>query len=360
MSGIQGSKNPIVSIQKDTYEDLDINSLLKPLGGLKNYVNKDEKILLKTNLLNATTPERAVVTHPILVKSVAKEVLKLGATPVIGDSPSGPFTKRRLRKVYNKSGMTKLSKELGIELNYDTKNTKIEIPDGKKLKKSSICNFYLNADKIISLPKLKTHYYMIMTLATKIMFGVVPGLVKAKYHSQFIRKKDFADMILDILSVSKPDLVIMDGIVAMQGEGPMSGIPVELGVLLASTNSVALDLSVCRMLDIEPTGIYVLKQAKIRKLWPKEINYPLLFPEDVKYKDFILPSNAGYLLTGEKKPNKYPFMNEKCTACKDCVQICPKKAIKIIEGQAKVDYSKCIQCYCCHEVCTYNAINLKR
>ena len=347
-----------VCIQKSTYEDVAITSLLKPLGGLKKYVNRGERVLLKTNLLNATEPERAVVTNPAVVKAVAKEVLKCGGKPVIGDSPSGRFSKRRLKRVYDKAGLIKLSKELGIELNYNTKNKKIDIPDGEKLKKTRVCNFFLDADKVIALPKLKTHYYMTMTLATKIMFGVVPGLIKAKYHSQFIKKKDFADMILDVLSVSMPDLFIMDGIIGMQGEGPMSGEPVEIGVMIASENPFALDLSICKMLGIEPTGVPVLKQAKIRKLWPNKIDYLLLSPDDAEYEGFVLTSGASHLITGEKKPKKYPSMNNNCTACKECVQICPRKAIKIEGNRAKVDYSKCIQCYCCHEVCTYNAIKL--
>ena len=153
---------------------------------------------------------------------------------IIGDSPSGQFTKRRLEKTYQKSGLITVANELGIELNYDTNVTKVDIPNAKKLKKTPICNFILDAEKIIAVPKIKTHSYMIMTLATKIMYGAVPGLTKAKYHSLFFRRAAFADMLLDVLSVRKPDLIVMDGITGMQGDGPSGGTPVELGVLLAS------------------------------------------------------------------------------------------------------------------------------
>jgi len=348
-----------VSIQKSTYENLDVESLLKPIGGFKNYINKGERVLLKTNLLNATEPEKAVVTHPVLISAVAKSVLNIGGIPYIGDSPSGPFTKRRLKKVYEKSGLIKLSKELGIELNYDTSYKKIDSPGGKRLQKIPLCNFFLKADKTIAMPKIKTHSLMMMTLATKIMFGVVPGLNKVKYHSIFIRQKAFSEMLLDVFSVAKPDLIIMDGIVGMQGDGPMGGIPVELGVMLASDNAVALDLAVCKILGIEPVGIPTLKEAKIRNMWPTKINYPLLSPKDAEYKNFLLPSTAGYLLTGEETPNRFPCITEKCVGCGECKAICPREAIKIIDKRAKIDYSKCIKCYCCHEVCTYNAVDLK-
>jgi len=359
MKNNENSLKAKVAIKKFNYENLKIDSLIKPLGGMKNYIKKGERVLLKTNLLTASEPDKSIITHPRFIKNVVEEILHINAVPYIGDSPSGPFTKRRLEKVYTKSGLINLSNELGIELNYDTRSKKIDIPDGKRLKKTLICNFVIDADKIISLPKLKTHSLMIMTLAIKNMFGVIPGLTKVRYHSMFIRRKAFAEMLIDIISIIKPDLIIMDGIIGMEGDGPAGGKSVELGLSLASDNPYAIDLSVCNILNIQPVGIPTLKEAKIRKLWPKEIEYPLLNPNDIKYNDFNLPSTAGYIFTGKKIPNKYPIPNENCTECGECVQICPKKIIKIDENIAKIDYSKCIKCYCCHEICSYNAIKLE-
>ena len=351
--------NAMVCIKKSTYQTIDLDSLLTPLGHLKHYIGKDQRILLKVNLLNASIPSKAVVTNPLLVKKIAEAVLKAGGVPYIGDSPSGQFTKRRLEKVYEKAGLIEISRELGIELNYDTSTKKVPIPNGKRLKKTPICNFILQADKIIALPKIKTHSYMIMTLATKIMYGAIPGLTKAKYHSLNIKRPSFADMLLDILSVAKPDLIIMDGIIGMQGQGPASGTPVNLGVILVAENAVAIDIAVCKMLNIEPVGIPVLKRAKVRGLWPKEIIYPQLAPEDVKYTDFILPSTADYLLTGEKTPQHSPKVTKKCTSCGLCSEICPKNAITMTTKVVQIDYSKCIKCYCCHEVCPEEAIDLE-
>lgn len=198
-----------------------------------------------------------------------------------------------------------------------------------------------------------------MTMAIKNMFGAVPGLTKAKYHSLNIRRPYFADMLLDILSVVKPDLIIMDGIIGMQGQGPASGTPVNLGVLLAAENAVAMDIAVCKMLGIEPVGIPVLKRVKVRGLWPKEIIYPYLSPEDVKYSNFILPSTADYILTGKKTPQQSPKVTINCNSCGLCEEICPKNAIKISDKGAQIDYSNCIKCYCCHEICPEEAIELE-
>ncbi len=348
-----------ICIQKSTYQEIDLDLLLNPLGGIKNFVSKGEQVLLKVNLLNATKPEKAVVTNPELVKKTAELIIKTGGIPYIGDSPSGQFTKGRLQRVYKKSGLQKISNDLGIQLNYDTKTTKVQIPNGKKLKETVICNFVKKADKIIALPKIKTHSYMIMTLATKHMYGIIPGLTKAKYHSLFLRRSSFADMLLDIHFISPPHLIIIDGIIGMQGEGPSGGTPVNLGIILAAENAIALDIAVCSILNIEPVGIPVLKQARIRGLWPKKITYPQLTPDNVKYNNFILPSTANYILTGKKTPSKSPVVTSLCTSCGMCQEICPKHAITNTTTGAKINYIKCIRCYCCHEICPEKAIELK-
>lgn len=124
------------------------------------------------------------------------------------------------------------------------------------------------------------------------------------------------------------------------------------------TDYVAMDISVCNILGIEPVGIPVLKRAKVRGLWPEKIDYPILGPEDVAYKGFRLPNTADHLLTGQKPPGKSPVITDKCTACGDCERIRPKDAVKVQGRMAAVTYLKCIRCFCCHEVCPEAAIML--
>ena len=348
-----------VSIIKATYSDPEIEPLLAPLGGMEQFVKKNEKVLLKINLLSAKEPEKAVTTHPEFVRAVAKAVRKAGGKPYIGDSPAGTFSKRNLKKAYERSGLENLAKEEEIPLNFDTSAKKLDVPNGKRLRRSPICNYALNADKVIALPKLKTHSFQYMTLACKIMYGVVPGLTKAKYHARFPSRLSFADVMLDVLTIVKPHLYIMDGIMGMEGQGPGSGDPVKMDLVLASTDHVAMDISVCKILGVEPVGIPALKRAKIRGLLPERIDYPIRRPEDVAYKGFRLPNTADHLLTGKKPPRKSPVITDKCTACGDCERICPKHAVKVLGRMAEITYSKCIRCFCCHEVCPEDAIMLR-
>jgi len=352
-----------VSIQKSEYTDINIDSLLIPLGGMTGFVDRGDKVLLKINLLSANDPARAVTTHPALVSAVATSVRQAGGIPFIGDSPAGTFSNKALRKAYDRSGITDVAEREGIALNFDTRSRKRNLSQAQRLKTASICHYIEEADKIIALPKLKTHSFQYMTLACKIMYGSVPGLTKAAYHARFPGREAFADILLDILVHVKPSLTIMDGIVGMEGQGPAGGDPVFLGVLLASDDPVALDVGVCAMLGLEPIRIPVLKRAKIRKWWPKSIDYPLLAPEDVLYKGFILPNTAGPVITGKLHPPRSPVITDKCVGCGECETICPKGAISIsgIEGEtetARVNHSKCIRCYCCHEICPEDAIVL--
>jgi len=341
----------IVCIQRCDYTGIEINALLEPLGGMGSFVKRGEEVLLKVNLLSPTDPEKGVTTHPSIVAAVAEAVLREGAKPYIGDSPSGVFTKRALNNAYNRSGLKKVAEDMGLELNYDTTSKRVDISEGKKLRNAPIGSYLLRADRIIALPKIKTHSFMIMTLATKIMYGAVPGVNKAKYHSIYPRKGDFADMLLDVLSVTKPDLFIMDGILAMEGEGPQNGRPVKLETILASADGVAMDLAVCEMLGIEAELVPTLKRARIRGILPQSINYPILRPKDIEIGKFALPSTA-------RRGKRLPSPTERCTGCGRCEEICPKGAIKVSEKRARVDPSLCIRCYCCHEVCPENAIKL--
>lgn len=349
-----------VCIQNASYTEISLDGLLKPLDGFQRFISSGDTVVLKVNLLNASTADSAVVTHPSIVAAVAQAVLDVGGIPVIGDSPAGRFSQRRLKAVYKSSGLDKVAREVGAELNWDTRVTSVDVVNGRRLKKTQVCSFIAEADTVVALPKLKAHSYMILTLAMKIMYGALPGLLKARYHSQYIRRETFSDMLCDVLSVVPADLYILDGVVGMHQEGPSGGDPIDIGVVMASTDPVSMDLSVCKMLGIEPVGIPILKRAKIRGLWPETISYPLLSPEEVRFDGFQLPSTAGHLLTGKKTPSKYPVPSENCIACGLCEEICPVSAITIPDKIALVEYSKCIRCYCCHEVCPYKAIELQK
>ena len=349
----------LVSIKKTNYTEPDIASLLLPLGRMSSYIKKGDKVLLKINLLSARGPEEAVTTNPEFIRAVIREVKNTGGFPYIGDSPAGRFSKKILERAYEKTGIRAMAKEEDVPLNFDTGSEKVIITNGVKVNRVPICNYVLKADKIIGMPKLKTHSLQYLTLACKNMFGAVPGLVKAKYHALFPGKMAFADMLLDVYSFLNPDLFIMDAVLGMHGQGPAGGgNPIDIGLALASTDGIAMDISVCNLIGIEPTGIPLLKRAKIRGMWPDDVEYPLLAPDENRITGFRMPNTASHLQSGKKVKTKSPVITDNCIGCGECKTICPKQAISLVDERAQVDYVKCIRCYCCHEVCPVNAIKL--
>lgn len=152
------------------------------LGGISKYINKNETVLLKVNLIMKKNPDEAATTHPAIVRALAEILINYGCNVVIGDSPGGPFREILLRSIYKTTGMEDVAKQTGATLNYNTGTTHVDNSNGLILKHLTVADFITKVDKIISVSKLKAHCMTKMTGATKNMFGTIPGTVKAEYH----------------------------------------------------------------------------------------------------------------------------------------------------------------------------------
>jgi uncharacterized protein (DUF362 family)/Pyruvate/2-oxoacid:ferredoxin oxidoreductase delta subunit len=356
-----------------------LRECLDLLGGIGRFVGKGQRVCLKVNLLMAAEPERAITTHPAVIEALVNLVREAGGIPFIADSPGAPYTERVLRRIYRAAGLLDLAERTGVELNWDTEAVEVSYPDGKILKRLDIIKPVLDADVVIAMPKLKTHLYTTLTCATKILFGVVPGYTKAGYHAKLANLERFAEMLLDILAYVKPALFVMDGILGMEGDGPaMAGQPREIGLLLASSDAVALDVVACRVIGLDPEWVPMLRLAKERGWWdgsPESIEVVGRRIEEIAVSDFKLPQvtprkadGLAGLLWWQRlmqplfKPILTPRpvpMRGKCTACRTCERSCPQGAISIVGKVAVVDDGKCIRCYCCHELCPEAAIELE-
>jgi len=350
-----------------------VGQALSILGGIGKYVKPGDKVLIKPNLLASTPISSAVTTHPTVVKAVVGEVLKAGGKPVICDSPGGPYNKRMLERAYRVSGLADVASETGALLNFDTRATTVSYKEGKLLKRIDMIGVLDDVDLVITVPKMKTHALMQFTGATKILFGVVPGLTKPVYHMKFPEKDRFADMLLDILCFVKPVLSIMDGVVGLEGEGPgASGTPKDVGVILASEDSVALDVVAASVAGMDPLGIPTISKAVERGLTSgrlSDVEVVGVPVEEVMVK-FRTPSGKKGVFNAVfgskivrslslKSVAPYPVSNSNCIGCGVCRQSCPAGAITITD-RARMDLGRCIRCYCCHELCTHKAIDLKR
>ena len=345
------------------------------LGGMEEFHGK--KILLKVNLLFAVTPDKNVTTHPDFVWGVIKALKELGADIIVGDSPGMHSTEQALKK----SGIMDVIEELGVKWTDFSQPVEVANPDGKLIKRFTVSTVYNEVDYIFSLPKMKTHSLMYYTGAIKNMFGMIPGVLKAQWHMRFTDREHFAAMLVDLSLLLKPSFTIMDAIVAMEGPGPGSGYPKQVGLILASRNVLALDIVASQIMGYNPLHIPTNRDALERKVWlesEKQIQTVGESLSDVLVKDYLLikevnqtgflrrslPSGLARFFESIVVPSP-AFLRNKCIVCGECKKICPAKALEIKKDRKDkryiaIDYKKCIRCYCCHEICPEDAIRLKR
>ena len=356
-----------------------LRSVLAQMGGMGRFVRPGERILLKANLLRPASPESAVCTHPAVVEAVAKLVQEAGGRAVITDSPGGALQKEStLRHLYEKTGMAQAAARSGAELSYDASTRLVSIPRGKALHQAEIITPAAEADGVFDLCKMKTHVLMGMTGAVKNSFGIIPGLSKVGFHGSHPDRTDFADVVLDLTSFLSPRLSIMDGVLAMEGEGPgASGTPRQVGLLLVSENPLALDVAAAEIMGLPRDSNPLLLAAQRRGLTPNRAEDVELVGgswEELRIPDYRFPSNVrrdlmeflGPLAGPAKKLCKAilsqtpKIQPERCVGCGICQKACPGKAITLENGKAKVHPASCIRCFCCHELCPQKAVALKR
>ncbi|MFA6321669.1 MAG: DUF362 domain-containing protein [Candidatus Omnitrophota bacterium] len=331
------------------------------VGGMEEYVSPGAKVLVKPNLLSARLPEEAVDTHPEVVRAVVRLVKKAGATPIIGDSPGGYGAD--VDEVFEKSGMRRIAADEGVEL---VKFTASRFVDG-----IPFTRYLFDCAAVISVPKFKTHCLTMMTAGIKNMYGTVVGLNKVECHSRAPKEADFAKIIAKVYSVAKPHLTVLDGITAMEGDGPSGGKARQMGLVMASADAVAVDAVVAAVVGLSPLEVLITKEAFEAGLGEADLSRIELTGDSIDsfmVPDFKLPQTAMFrmipsgTLNAIAKLIKFkPFIDAAiCKKCNLCKTTCPVGAIEIGADFCKIDYNKCVRCLCCHEVCPYKAISIKR
>jgi uncharacterized protein (DUF362 family) len=241
-----------------------VSDVLRPmwdaLGAPDLVANK--RVLLKVNLTKGADPQRAVATHPAFARALAELVRHAGGDPVIGDSASiYGFT----RETMDLAGYSQMSAESGIPcVPLDSGRVREVRIDGRRIDRAWFSEHVTNADVIVSVPKLKPHDFVELTGAVKNLFGTLPGAVKPRLHYHNARWENFLDVILDVVGFLKPQLAFIDGILAMEGQGPTNGTPKQVGLVVASRDLVAADAVTADLVGLGP--IRLLAKAADRGL----------------------------------------------------------------------------------------------
>jgi uncharacterized protein (DUF362 family)/Pyruvate/2-oxoacid:ferredoxin oxidoreductase delta subunit len=342
------------------------------LGGIDQFALAHERILLKPNLLTGANPERCITTHPLVFKAVGQIFSSTGAKVVFGDNPGVVSVFSAAKK----SGFSRVAKELGIDFgDFHTYVSTHHIEHGIKTE-FQIAKAVFDCNGVISIPKFKSHSFTRITGCVKNQFGCLPFLQKRIFHARLPDSKEFAKMLLRLNQSINPRLYIMDAIWAMEGDGPSAGTPKQLNVLGFSTDPIALDAVMCRIISLDPYcvptllngykfGYGEIEQSKIQILGNNIEEFQIDDFEINRSNTETLCENGlsgKIILQFSKRP---VIIRDKCVNCGNCSLACPTdpKAIQFKHGGVKetptISYNNCIRCYCCQEVCLVGAIALK-
>ena len=361
--------NEVSVITSRTYEPSSLRSaleeLLAPLGGMENFVNSGDRVLVKPNLLSPNEPEQAVTTHPQMLAAVLQEILEAGAKPLVADSPGhGSF-----EKVITKTGLKKVCQEVGVPIVELT--DPVEVPgSGSVYQNFSVAKLVTEVDQVVNLAKFKTHSQMVLTLAVKNCFGAVVGNRKMQWHLKAGSDRTlFARMLSELCLTINPDLNILEGIVGMDGDGPSNGRPVDLGLLLAGGDAFDVDLTACEFIDLDVDhypALQTLLQPGLDREGETQIHGSA---NKLRREQFKLPSSTQAVVPFIPKAllsriRKYfvqtpEISKQQCRVCGICKENCPAGAISIEKDSAVIDQKQCISCFCCQEHCPHGAVEIK-
>jgi uncharacterized protein (DUF362 family)/ferredoxin len=324
-------------------------------------------VLIKPNMVGPSAPELGHTTHPELLRAVVHACLDRNAKVMVGDNPGG--MNRSSRNVAAVTGILEASEGCFTSISEQVVE-KTADETGFTL---VISRAVLEVDYIINIPVFKTHLGMMVSGALKNVFGYVAGACKARLHLLARAPETFASVICDVHQVRPPDLHIMDAITAIEGNGPCHGGQLRrVGKLLASTDPLALDAVMARMMGIDPSQLPVQQCARTRRLGILEESEIDIRGELVPIPNFKMPVTFSPLPDQgslDELKQLYPsgmmrsritvkplYHEEQCINCGDCALNCPSQALTL-EPEFGVS-DECIACYCCVELCSEGALEV--
>ncbi len=369
-------KSVVALIRCESYEPLELDRAIRKgidiLGGVEKFAAKGENILFKPNILNGSNPDKCVVTHPNVLGAAARIFAPTGAKLSYGDSPCVESTEVAAKK----AGFEAAASRENLPLVDFSQSVPYSFREASFYGSFPLARAVTTSDGLISLCKLKTHNFTRITGAVKNQYGCIPGLHKARYHARFPMIQEFSRFIVDVCAAAKVRLYIMDAVWAMEGDGPNNGTPRKLGLILMSSDPVALDATACRIVDLDPLMVPTNKagaKAGLGTYESKDIVIAGERLEECMDKEFSVVRKPPFSVYGHGLRRKLqvllvpkPVLSKtRCIKCGRCIDICPvePKALQWKDNKRKTQPShidsRCIRCFCCQEACPANAVSIK-
>lgn len=359
-----GPKVSIVKVEDDVKAA--VEEALELLGGLKRFIRRGGRYLLKPNLFTTKRAEEGATTDMRIVLSLAELLREAGAEGFIGECPAmAAYTQPDV--VFEGLGVRRLCEEADVELRVLDRErpVRVEVPGGVVLREAWFPESSLRADGIINIPKLKTHVLTKLTCAVKNLFGLQQGGSKARHHVATRNDPErFSHLLLDLYAAIRGRVLlnVVDAIVGMEGEGPGSGDPVKLGLIIAGDDAVAVDMVCTALIGWDPMEVGTNRLASERGLGPKSLEEieVLGLSLDEARRPFKRPMGHSSLEPFIKAFRPIICLEDRCIGCGICVQICPGGALEMMGNHPKFDGERCIQCFCCVELCPQGALRAVR
>lgn len=227
------------------------------LGDIKTLFKPTDKVMIKPNYTGNLTPESGAVTSPEVLEAIIVVLKNAGICDIIIGEGCGTVH-IGTDKIYQYTGVKKIAQKYDVKL-LDLNKDKMRVvraPGFSELDKVRIAETVFNVDKIINVPVLKTHSLTKITVALKNMKGVIAPPEKRKFHNLNLHKA-----VADLNYVLPKYITIVDGLICQEGLGPAEGTPVNLGIIMAGNNSVAVDTIAAKIMGFEPKEIAHLKYS---------------------------------------------------------------------------------------------------
>jgi uncharacterized protein (DUF362 family)/Pyruvate/2-oxoacid:ferredoxin oxidoreductase delta subunit len=324
-------------------------------------IHTGSRVLIKPNFLSPAAPEKALTTHPLIVRAAAEFALDKGARVQISDSPAiGNFS-----TLLKKGGYSEVLGDLDVTVGPFEATIGVDV--GEPFGTIDVAQDAIDADVVINLAKLKTHAQMMLTLGVKNLFGCIVGLKKPEWHMRAgVDRHMFGRLIVSIYEAVGPAYTIVDGILAMEGQGPgKSGRPRELGLLIGGKSAHAVDHAICLQVGLDPEALETQRNAREMGLYHGNvhINGDLNILNDFQFPEL------GALTMGPDVLGRFmrrfviqqPTVDDEiCKLCSECWKYCPVQAITYTDRGISFNTDTCIRCYCCLEICPHAAIRAKK
>ena len=261
-----------VSISKNPDASAAVREAMDLLGGMSQFVNPGERVLIKPNGLFQTY-RLGAVADPAVVAEVARLVLEAGGTPIIGENdlvynPESPQFETSVGKYYHEAlAAIGLAEAVPLVDLTAGEMREVDFPDGKVITRGAITPVIFDVDKIIDIPILKTHDQTQVSLGIKNLKGMLPVSERIRYHEENLEQA-----IVDLCGFVKPHLVIIDGTTAGEGLGPAECTPVRMDLVIAGANPLATDMVGAAVMGFDVSRIKFLKYAVAAGLGPKRLD----------------------------------------------------------------------------------------